>query len=430
MKIDVNDLNYYFYDEESNLLYNAEKYKINVFSVLRDLLEVLTKAIASIPYFLDANYYNFCLKKDFALFAFTNNNRRSLSPLQKYLPSSHLFSEKEIRFKKVWFYALLYSPIVLYRCVTYTGYKQETYCYNFKGFCKSYGMFVEATKMLKLINPKTVIVANNQTYTSRSFYKAAKKLGIKTVFLQHATAVESDPPLDFDYAFLDGLEAYEKFATRNACLCTVFLSGNPRFDFIPEVGKNISKDLRILGLAINLLDEERYVKEFIVKCKREIPGLQIVLRPHPTTNTLYWLAKSKEWNCDFSNSAIENPFDFIERCTFFVAGDSSFHLDVSISNKRSFYYNFTSEQSMDLYSYIKNDLIMDISTDFLEYLKNAIREESEYQNKKTDYYVANFKTVYWRKSARLIATTLINIVDNNSLKERWRKCDKFYKIKE
>lgn len=428
--VNVNDLNFYFFDKESNLLYDKKKYKINIINLLKGFFEVLFKGIAAIPYFFYFNYYSFCVKKDFVLFAFTNNNSRSLSPLLEHLPSSHLFTEKEIRFKKVWFYAMLYSPVVLYRCFTYKGYEQETYIYNFKGFCKSYGMFKEAIKILKLTSPKFVIVSNNQSYTSRGFYKAAKKLGITTVFLQHATAVEQDPALDFDYAFLDGLEAFEKLTARNVCSSTVFLSGNPRFDFIPKTQSKYSDKNVSMGVAINLLDNEEYIKNFILDCKLRLPDLTIVLRPHPTTNIDYWQEKSIDWGCEFSNAKIENPFDFIERCMFFIAGDSSFHLDVAISDKRSFYYNFTSDMSFDLYSYIKNQLIIDISSNPYQYIKNAIQDSFEYKNDRVVFYVANYGSVYWRKSATLIADTLINIKDLGFIDKTWNKKENFYQIKE
>lgn len=424
---DVNNLNYYYFNKESNLLYDKDKYKINFFVVFKQFFEIFVKGIGALKYFFDLGYYGFCTQSDFALFGFTNNNIRSLSPLKEHLPSSNIFSDHNIKFKKVWFYAMLYSPVILYRCLVYKSYKKETYCFNFKGFCRSYGMYKEASKMLKIINPKFVIVSNYQSYTSRSFYKAAKELGIKTVFLQHATAVECDPQLDFDYAFLDGIEAYEKLTARKKSLSKIFLSGNPRFDFFPVIS-NVKEDF-ILGIAINILDDEKFVKNFILECKNEIPELQIVLRPHPTTNLQYWKKKCEDWGCLFSNSSTENPFEFITRCSFFIAGDSSFHLDVAIADKLSFYYNFTSQKSLDLYSYIKNNLIIDISYDAFKYLKTIKKEDEKYKNSRTKYYVANYETQFWQKSAYLIAKTLIKIDREEDFCNFWCKKENFYVIK-
>ena len=50
---DVNNLNYYYFNKESNLLYDKDKYKINFFVVFKQFFEIFVKGIGALKYFFD-----------------------------------------------------------------------------------------------------------------------------------------------------------------------------------------------------------------------------------------------------------------------------------------------------------------------------------------------------------------------------------------
>ena len=53
-----------------------------------------------------------------------------------------------------------------------------------------------------------VFVANDHTGPCRSIRLACEQLNIKVAYIQHAVS-SIFPPLEFDYAFLDGKVAYD-----------------------------------------------------------------------------------------------------------------------------------------------------------------------------------------------------------------------------
>ena len=118
----------------------------------------------------------------------------------------------------------------------------------------------------------------------------------------------------------------------------------------------------------------------------------------------FWKTFADKNNCLFSNAKTENPFQFIAQNDFFIACESSFHLDVALTGKMSFYCNFTDRPIKDHYSYLKAGLIKELSTNFeqIKHYENNLQNRTEL----IQYYVANYGTPGWGESAALIASTL------------------------
>ena len=51
-------------------------------------------------------------------------------------------------------------------------------------------------------------MSNDHSPANRALLLVAKSKGIKTVYMQHASVSNLFPVLDFDYSFLDGVNAY------------------------------------------------------------------------------------------------------------------------------------------------------------------------------------------------------------------------------
>jgi hypothetical protein len=411
--IDVNDLNFHAFDDGIKLKYNEERYKIKPFKIASIMLMLLLKGFGSIPYFFVRRYDSSARPCDVAMFAFSEaNNRRCLSPLLPHIPNSVLFTNENLMLKRVWFYAMIYSPIVIFRCLTYPGKKKKYYCRFITSFCRAYGTYIEAKSLLKVLRPKMVVVANDHSYSSRSFFRAAQHLKIKTAYVQHASVNKYFPPLEFDYAFLDGLESYDKYIDGKSCSSKVYLSGNPRFDIISEFdSKDSIANNRRIGIAVNPLDSVGMLEEFVKLIKNRWPEIEISIRPHPSSNMLLWAKTCDELGCDLSDSSNENPFEFIYRHQVFISGNSSFHLDVFMARKQSFFYNFSEQAVFDAYNFLKNKLMKDISNDPLPWVEAALDPLiSKLINPNAKYFVGNFGTKYWGKSADLIGMTISDLL--------------------
>lgn len=412
MKIDIDDINYIFSHEELNLAFRKEKYTDKISDLLRNWKFILTKGIKSICHLFIPQYR--ALKPHDILFLYSsNNNYRTLKPIQEEMPNSLIVNEASLPLRRTWFYAMLYSPIVIYKYIVSSGYIKKAYTSEFAYYCHAYGYYIEAIHILKRIKPQILVVANDHYYSQRSFFRAAQKLNIKTAYAQHSSVSENFPPLEFDYAFLDGQESLDKYKANNKiCTSTIFLSGSPRFDIITKLEEKLINKIAPLriGIAINKNDLPSKIELLIKTLQEQIKNVIISFRPHPLMRNSFWKDLAKQYNCIFSDPSTENPFEFINNNDILIAGESSFHLDVALCKKRSFLCNLTNDNILDYYGYLKNGLISQLPENYSTLNDVSLKEESSERTKLIQFYVSNYKTSDWGKSAKFIANKLQKLI--------------------
>lgn len=343
----------------------------------------------------------------------TFNQLKALEGLIKNIPNSLVISTFPIDCKKnliVSFdgnllYSLKYFPRLFLTILKEKGFTKKAMIYHFYEFLHTPGVYSHAEKYLNEIKPKSIIIANDHTFFPRSYFRAAQKQNIKTIYTQHASVSAYFPDLEFDYAFLDGQETFDKYTSNERRYTSkVFLSGSPRFDKIPLMEKINIFDL---GIAINILDDQENILKFIESMI--VANIKIAIRPHPALfNKLFWEEYCNLNSIGYSNPISETPIKFISHCRKFIAGDSAFHLEVALSGKVSFYFNFQNETTTDWYQYIKNGLIKVITiNEIIIILKE--NPSDDFFNKKVKYYVANFDTEYWGKALELLQVAIQEI---------------------
>ena len=408
--IDINDLNYVDSHEDFNPPFRKGRYSANLGKVLIQWGIIVCKGIFSFLYFFYKGYYKQLKKCDIALLGFTNNNLRVIKPIQEKLGCrAMVFNFNNLPFRRNGFYAMLYSPLVFRNYLLKTGYMKKVYASEFMSFCRTYGWYIGANKILNCINPQILVVSNDHTYFQRTFFRVAQTLGIRTAYIQHASVSENFPPLEFDYVFLDGQESLDKYTSNNKiCKSKIFFLGNPRFDIIKAYNFEPSILNNKCGIAINAVDLPNKITELICKLYEENKNLEITLRAHPSSDEKFWKPFAEKNNCLFSNAKIENPFQFIAQNNFFIAGESSFHLDVALTGKMSFYYNFTGKTVIDIYGYLKSGLIR-VLPDNLTLIEDCINS-CKNRTQLLQYYVSSYGTSDWGKSAILIASKLEELI--------------------
>lgn len=413
MKINIEDLNYIVAHEELNPVHIKTGYSSNLYNLLKSIILIIYCGICAIPSFFNRNYYQKLIANKYVFWGFTGNNYRALAPIQEKIAYSSIYKYEDLPFRRVWTHALLFFPLVLIKYFRSSGYMKKAYSSEFISFASSYGYYIEAKKILKKINPLMVIVANDHSLHLRVFFRAAQELGIKTTYLQHASVSENFPPLEFDYAFLDGQESLDKYTANNkVCKSEVFFYGSPRFDIIKSMDTNkVSSNIKC-GIAINTVDFPDKIAQLIHKLYQNIDNISITIRPHPAMEEVFWEKFANENQCLISNAKVENPFHFIAQNDFCIAGESSFHLDVALTGKTSFFYNFTDKSMLDYYGYLKNGLIKELSDVLIQlgYCKNDY--DNEERIKLIRYYVANYETPDWGRSAVLISSKLEELGDS------------------
>src|SRR5690554_2694084 len=126
-------------------------------------------------------------------------------------------------------------------------------------FLQTYPYLVFFQKDLENINPEYVVVSNDHNVPNRCLLAIAHSLGIKTVYLQHASVSNLFPALRVNYAFLDGesaLNTYRECEGNQPSHATeypvpkVLLTGQKKF-----LGRDEQGGGNAIGLALNALDD-------------------------------------------------------------------------------------------------------------------------------------------------------------------------------
>src|SRR5690554_5866102 len=153
----------------------------------------------------------------------------------------------------------------------------------FHNFCSVYTYLIYFHRVLKQAKPDFVITSNDHNPPNRSLLAVAHFLGVKTVYLQHASVSNLFPALRVDYAFLDGqcaLDTYREceknqpLTSRMAPAPKVLLTGQKK-----KLARNDKHEVAAIGVALNALDDAsvaiRFVKELVSA------GQELRVRWHP-----------------------------------------------------------------------------------------------------------------------------------------------------
>lgn len=332
------------------------------------------------------------------------NNKRSVQPiLDSMRHKNYTCVERFYNFLpmgKIYFKSLLRSRefTKLYRSSSYE--EKNMIRAHFDEFApareifNSIGAFFDHNPQIKLL-----IVSNDHISVMRSFICQAINHGVKTLYTQHASVSEFFPQLIFDYSFLDGKESFLKYQSIGSIKGKVFLVGSPRFDVITQLERHESD---LVGIAFNLLDQNEKILTLVKKLK-DNGYHNIVVRPHPQQDKTNpdWSIFTNE-GCEVSHPLQENPFKFISRLSFLIAGASSIHLEAALLRIPSAIFNMqTHNGNLDYYGYSKMKLTP-IASDVdsvVELIKNPQLPSIE----TIRYYDAAFGTEYDGKSASLAA---------------------------
>ena len=304
-----------------------------------------------------------------------------------------------------------FFPIVLYRYITSKGYRKRSFKVAFDYYWLTYGHYLVCRIWLRAINPRIVNVANDHMVYTRSLVIAAKAESIPSCYFQHASVTENFPPLDFDYAFLEGLDALYKY-DRCPTGVKVFLTGMPKAD---KYFLSINKAARVtrVGICPNQLDDETKVDKLISTLVNTYPEISIILRPHPgyfDRGNGVWEIIAKRNNIFLSNSRTEMIFDYLIKVDAVIASNSSVLLEAALVNVLPLYFEF-SKQVSDHYGYVKMGLCSKFETidELTSYLDVVFQKKPDGTRNRAKYYCATIDTKYDGYSCEMASTLLDNI---------------------
>lgn len=425
-RIDIFDMNFQFSSEA-----------INVLSLPAPALPrkgLFVRGAAFFWKFLKA-LYNFTKTKQQRIhlgvvlfFATTKNQRDSLSPIVDMVESASLVEEggeAATRFPLFWAYllAIPFLPLVIFCFFRSTRYQKESYRYIFDIYWLTYGYYIVARIWLFKLKPKALVVSNDHAMPIRVLVKAARELHIPTFYMQHACVTDKFPPLSFDYALLEGMDALRKYERAGTTHAKVFLIGMPKADaFFKKINTNTS--VKRVGVCTNQRDSVSAVNSLCKMIRLMLPDLELILRPHPrdAMRIYEWINLAKEEETEFSDPRVDVSFDVLQRIDAIIAGDSSILLEAAYLNVYPLYYDFDGT-ALDGYGFLKHNLVeyFTDSHEICHKLRELVKNKPPVRVK-TKWYCHTVGTLYDGRSTELASSLVQNLLSRNSeIEKQWTR---------
>jgi hypothetical protein len=258
--------------------------------------------------------------------------------------------------------SLFFFPFALKDFITSNGVNKKGIGYNLAFHWLTYGMYFVVRVLLHKIKIKAVVLANDHIMETRVVLKAAKDEEIITFYMQHASVTRVFPPLNVNYALLEGSDALEHYEAAGLSNTEAFLIGSPRFDHYVE-SINTLKKLESLGVCVNLLDPYDRVINLLTALQTRFPEVLITLRIHPREkNRGVWEELSNLLAIGYSDSLREGVYDFLKKVDTIIAGNSNVHLDAAMLNVFPIYYDFPADRRKLYYSFLQKGLCNEVES--------------------------------------------------------------------
>lgn len=297
------------------------------------------------------------------------------------------------------------------------GYARLAYERHLDRFVLAHGLVAEAERLLAKVSPRLVLLSNDHWLLNRAVLRAAQRLGLPTAYVQHAAVTHGFPPLEFDVAFLDGLDALEKYDLPGSAGSRAFLTGMAKGDEARRKARH-RDGASVLGLALNPLDREDAVVAFANELRSLAPDLKVVYRPHPRD--------TRDWDrllpgMDRSDPAAEDPFQFLDRVDAIVCGPSSIALEAALVGVLPLTLDFDG-RGEDHYGFIGSGLVRLVggAAEALEALRAARGTPDEAVLRR---YSATVGTHYDGRSAELVAELLTETLAGGVDLSRWQRVE-------
>lgn len=274
---------------------------------------------------------------------------------------------------------------------------------------------------LKFLNPKVVVVSNDFVLWDSAIIQAAKQLGIKSVYMQHSTVSKHVPPLNVDFAFLDGHDAalkYNAHKQTNSYGSQIYLTGGARHDAIFKLRPR-SRSSQTIGLCLNMGDSIEAIRH-TAHALSSNTNQTITIRPHPRESRISQLRLiSKEVGARWSDPNNNSVTEFLENHDAVIAGDSSILLEAALCNRNAITYRRLGAFD-DYTGAVKNNVIRS-AKDHRE-LINMLTQPFQASASDLKKYSALHGSSHQGRSSELIASAIREIAECGHVNdEYWRK---------
>ena len=301
--------------------------------------------------------------------------------------------------------------------------------YFFSVYCETYIYLPFFISIISTLSDeqklKLVIVSNDHNNPNRCLRLVCEMLGIKTLYMQHASVSNLFPPLLFDYALLDGEMAYE---TYKDCLnnlphasnypVNIFLSGQKKSVNRQEI-KREKEGMFDIGIAVNTLDDFEFLKKIVEEIEQS--NFTILIRTHPGQKKEFLnklTSFNTKHNIEWCNPHQDSLSCFFTSINCLIAANSSIHLEAALAGVPTLYYEFSNNVELpDYYGYIKNGVSFKLNeNDLIHSIKEGIEYcNSPFRNKALKRYSETYDTKWESKEGTLSALLIKKLLCNESI---------------
>ena len=339
-----------------------------IYVIIREFIKIVIHTPV-ISYF--SNVWD-CFDKNVLFILTTNNNLNSLKEVMNCLVNGKkdfFLIDKNNKYRcipyiQILLASLLYIPILLMRIRLLNKEERVLVNWYMHYFLFSPGTVWMYYRIFSKYQPEIVVFANDHIYDKKAMIYVCEELGIKTMYVQHASAYDGLPRLHFSYSFLDGLDSLLKYVPSNEYKYgDIFLIGAIRYDLLNNYRTKRSQSFRMcVGVALNELDDEDKIVRMCSCIVEKFPNVQLKIRTHPSMKQMKLLSDMSDRV--ICNSANEEPIlVFFNDIDILFAGASGIHLDAILSGVPSYAFNFLSTSYPDGYSYVSKGLVELLNTE-------------------------------------------------------------------
>ena len=350
------------------------------------------------------------------IFSFnTTNQKTALMPLfERLSDKATLISENleytdEVRsdeYLKI--RSLEFSTQMIRWFYTFTGRDRKVFRARFYEFYKRLGQYIHYHQAFDRSKEKIkgYIASNDHSGLSQVGFVAARRSGIPTIYVQHASVSEKFSPLKATLALLDGQDAKEKYLWAGPTDSKIHLIGSMKYDHHlnqPEMNEPGELVGVCIGMAYHDLNENLQLCQELEK-----NGVPFCLRFHPLLSPLSKAAFIKAgWEVSPPD---ESALDFVFRCHTVISGDSNILLEAIILRRRPLYFA-SDGKGVDYYGFVKKGVCEKTYFTYQEVIQGLNQEfDLSRHRKKASHFNAVLETDQEGKSTEkameIIETTL------------------------
>ena len=374
-----------------------------------------------------AKLVNAELKNKVVFFYSSINEKRALEDLGRCVPNGITIAGQIAEPNKISFLipnllGLMYAPWVFFQYLMASGHRKKSFSFALDQYLFACGYIVYLRFMLARNRPALVVVSNDHSMLSRTFALACRELQVPVAYVQHASVSEKFPKLMFDYAFLDGVDALEKYQKKGLGDCVVFLAGISKLDQTLRQLSNLTLVRNCISICPNDLDEvdpvmaaAKYILEKVGN------AFTVCVRPHPGDTRRFneWRQKSLQIGGTYSAPEVERSTDLIIKSAIVIAADSNILLEAALLKATPICMPFKGK-ILDHYGFIRRGVVFyaDNPVDLINGLDGAMLRTDFYTASK--YFSHSVGTGSEGRSAELIGAALTALAEKKPVSSAWR----------